>query len=70
MAEYQRVEYTIDKNGNIVERVLNATGSSCVDLTAELEEALGVVESKKLLPEYYAQHQEEEITGQQTNWAG
>ena len=30
MAEYQKVEYRIGKDGKIVERVLNVTGSSCV----------------------------------------
>ncbi|WP_247218229.1 DUF2997 domain-containing protein [Synechococcus sp. C9] len=53
MAEYQQVEYTIDKDGNITEKVLNATGASCLDLTAEVEAALGVVEQRELLPSYY-----------------
>ncbi|MFN6324815.1 MAG: DUF2997 domain-containing protein, partial [Aphanizomenon sp.] len=53
MAEYQKVEYRIGKDGKIVERVLNVTGSSCVETTKSLEKSLGEIESQELLPEYY-----------------
>ncbi len=53
MAEYQKIEYRIGKDGKIVERVLNATGSSCVETTKGLEKSLGEIESQELLPEYY-----------------
>jgi hypothetical protein len=36
-----------------VERVLNVTGSSCVETTKGLEKSLGEIESQELLPEYY-----------------
>jgi hypothetical protein len=53
MAEYQKIEYRIGKDGKITEKVLNATGSSCTNTTAGLEQALGEVESTEFLPEYY-----------------
>jgi hypothetical protein len=53
MAEYQKIEYRIGKDGKIVERVLTATGSSCVETTKSLEQSLGQIESQELLPEYY-----------------
>ncbi|QOV22112.1 DUF2997 domain-containing protein [Anabaenopsis elenkinii] len=53
MAEYQKIEYRIGKDGKIVEKVLNVTGSSCVETTKSLEQSLGEIESQKLLPEYY-----------------
>ncbi|MGM3305706.1 DUF2997 domain-containing protein [Anabaena sp. WFMT] len=53
MAEYQKVEYRIGKDGKIVEKVLNATGSSCVETTKAVEKSLGEIESQELLPEYY-----------------
>jgi hypothetical protein len=53
MAEYQKIEYRIGKDGKIVERVLNVTGSSCVETTKGLEKSLGDIESQELLPEYY-----------------
>jgi len=52
MAEYQQVEYIIDKDGNVVERVLNVKGKGCLDLTEEIEKALGTVQKRELLPEY------------------
>ncbi|TVP59751.1 MAG: DUF2997 domain-containing protein [Nodularia sp. (in: Bacteria)] len=53
MAEYQKIEYRIGKDGKIVEKVLNVTGSSCVSTTKGIENSLGEIESQELLPEYY-----------------
>jgi hypothetical protein len=53
MAEYQQVEYRIGKDGKVTERVINATGDSCTLTTAGVEEALGTIEGRELLPEYY-----------------
>lgn len=52
MAEYQQVEYIIDKDGNVIERVLNVKGKGCLELTEEIERALGTVQKRELLPEY------------------
>jgi hypothetical protein len=52
MAEYQKIEYHIDKTGQVTERVLNGQGESCTIATEELERSLGKVESRQLLPEY------------------
>ena len=60
MAEYQKIEYRIGKDGKIQEKVLNASGSSCTSTTAGLEQVLGEVESQEFLPEYY--EGEENIT--------
>ncbi|MEN9202891.1 MAG: DUF2997 domain-containing protein [Thermostichus sp. DG_1_6_bins_120] len=53
MSEYVKVEYQIDKNGQITETVLNGSGSNCTLATAELESALGSVQKRELLPEYH-----------------
>ena len=53
MAEYQKIEYRIAKDGKIVEKVLNANGSICVETTKGVEQSLGEIESQELLPEYY-----------------
>ena len=60
MAEYQKIEDRIGKDGKIQEQVLNASGSSCTSTTVGLEQALGEVESQEFLPEYY--EGEENIT--------
>jgi len=54
MARYQRIEYTIGKDGKVTERVLDGSGTECVASTESLEAALGTVERRELLPEYYA----------------
>ena len=53
MAEYQKIEYRIGKDGKITEAVINAAGPSCTTTTSQVEKALGEVESQELLPEYY-----------------
>ncbi|WP_103670185.1 DUF2997 domain-containing protein [Pseudanabaena sp. BC1403] len=53
MSQYQRIEYLIGKDGKIVERAIDISGSECVALTAEIESNLGKVETRQLLPNYY-----------------
>ncbi|HEY9622578.1 MAG TPA: DUF2997 domain-containing protein [Crinalium sp.] len=53
MAEYQKIEYRIGKDGKVTETVLNASGDRCTLTTEGIENALGQVESRELLPEYY-----------------
>ncbi|MBE9128972.1 MULTISPECIES: DUF2997 domain-containing protein [unclassified Coleofasciculus] len=64
MAEYQKIEYRIGKDGKITETVIGATGSSCTETTKGLEKALGEVDDRELLPDYY--EGEETITSSQT----
>ena len=63
MAEYQKIEYRIGKDGKIVETVLNASGTSCTNTTKGIEQALGEVSSQELLPQYY--EGEENLTTQE-----
>ena len=64
MAEYQKIEYRIDKDGKISEKVIDGSGSSCVDATKDVEAALGKVDERELLPEYY--QGEEYLTATET----
>jgi len=63
MAEYQKIEYRIGKDGKIIETVINASGESCTNTTKGIEQALGVVSSQEFLPEYY--EREENISIQE-----
>lgn len=63
MAEYQKIEYRIGKDGKIIETVLNASGSSCTSTTQGIEQALGEVTAQELLPDYY--EREENLTTQE-----
>ncbi len=53
MAEYQKIEYKIGKDGKITETVINGSGTGCTETTSGIESALGKVEDQELLPEYY-----------------
>jgi Protein of unknown function (DUF2997) len=63
MAEYQKIEYRIGKDGKIIETVINASGTSCTEATSGIEQALGEVSSQELLPEYY--ESDENLTTQE-----
>ena len=53
MSQYQRIEYLIGKDGKIVERAIDISGSECIAMTAPIESDLGKVETRELLPSYY-----------------
>ncbi len=61
MADYQKIEYRIGKDGKIIETVLNVSGERCTSATAGLEQALGKVESQEFLPKYYETEESETI---------
>ncbi|MBK4731210.1 DUF2997 domain-containing protein [Oxynema sp. CENA135] len=71
MAEYQKIEYRIGKDGKTIETAIEGSGTSCTEITAGLEAALGQVKSRELLPEYYDDRQDayenyENLTGDRT----
>ncbi|WP_242055175.1 MULTISPECIES: DUF2997 domain-containing protein [Nostocales] len=66
MAEYQKIEYRIGKDGKITETVINASGSSCTSTTSGIEKALGEVENQELLPEYYEGGESETVAQNQS----
>lgn len=53
MSAYQRIEYHIGKDGKITEKVIDGQGETCTQTTETLETALGSIEKRELLPEYY-----------------
>jgi Protein of unknown function (DUF2997) len=65
--QYYQVEFTINPDGTITEKVLNGSGSNCTELTKDLD--LGTIKSQELLPEY---HQEinYQINQEDTLWQG
>ncbi len=59
MAKKQEMEITIERDGKVQIHVQGVDGTSCLELTKELEEALGVVTAQEKTGEYY-----KEETGQ------
>ena len=70
MTEYQRIEYRIGKDGKITETVLDGSGPSCTSTTETLEAALGDIEQRELLPEYYEEGEALAIATLQTKQQG
>jgi Protein of unknown function (DUF2997) len=66
MAEYQKIEYRIGKDGKIVETVINGSGTNCMNATSDIEQALGEIESRELLPQYYQGDEDGTIDASQT----
>ncbi|HZW04364.1 MAG TPA: DUF2997 domain-containing protein [Anaerolineaceae bacterium] len=56
--ELQEVEITIDKNGQVEVQVRGVKGAQCLDLTKDLEEALGgEIVLREMTPEALEQGQ-------------
>ena len=58
MADKDELEITIDAEGNVTIKVIGGDGSTCVELTKELEEALGLVDKRTLTENYYQETQD------------
>jgi hypothetical protein len=58
--ELQEIEVVVDENGAVKIEVHGVKGMKCLDLTADLEEALGgEIDSREMKPDAYATVQEE-----------
>ncbi len=53
MAKKEEMEITINKNGEVEIHVQGVDGTSCLKLTKELEEALGIVTGREKTSEFY-----------------
>ena len=53
MAQKHEIEINIDDNGNVSFQVKGLKGKKCLEVTKELEEALGIVKSREKTAEFY-----------------
>jgi hypothetical protein len=67
MAKKQELEITVDDDGNVSIKVIGCTGPECVELTKEIEAALGIVTDKKKLGDFYVEpaKQADQVEGKQ-----
>ena len=49
----QTIKFTIKQDGTVTEEVIGAVGNECENLTRNIEEKLGVVQTVEHKPEYY-----------------
>lgn len=53
MAQRREIQFTIDADGNVSLQVLGVKGADCEKLTREIEEALGLVQSRERTSEFW-----------------
>ena len=53
--DMKELDITIDREGKVRIAVRGGHGEDCIGLTRKIEEVVGVVEERELLPEYYEQ---------------
>ncbi len=58
MADKLEIDFTIDDDGNVSFEVKGVKGKKCLEITKEIEEALGVVVNREHTGEYYQQEVE------------
>lgn len=55
MAKRREIQFQIDDEGNVSIQVKGASGGECERITREIEEALGIVQSRERTSEFYIQ---------------
>ena len=50
----QTLKFTIHQDGNITEEATGFTSHECVELTRQIEEKLGTLETRQFKPEFYS----------------
>ena len=49
----ERIIFRINQDGNVSEEVQGVTDGTCIGITKDIEETLGIVNTRELKPEYY-----------------
>ena len=61
MAKKQELDIHIAHDGTVTLNVLSEKGKTCLDLTQDLEESLGVVLARETKPAFYEQEERESV---------
>jgi hypothetical protein len=61
MPKKQELDIQIARDGTVTVNVLDGKGKSCLDLTKDLEESLGVVLDREVKPSFYEQEEPETV---------
>ena len=57
MSKKEELEISISNTGEVTINVIGAKGKSCIDMTKDLEESLGIIKKKKKKSEFYQQEE-------------
>ena len=71
MTSKQTLKFTIRQDGQVTEEATGFTSHQCVELTKQIEEKLGTLETRQFKPEFYSnnvalQHDQNENQTQTT----
>jgi hypothetical protein len=69
MPEQQKLKFSIRQDGTVTEEVIGTVRSECITLTEQIEENLGVLQTRQFKPEFYSnnvalQHNQNKIEEQ------
>ncbi len=69
MPEQQKLRFSIRQDGTVTEEVIGTVRSECISLTEQIEEKLGVLQTRQFKPEFYSnnvalQHNQNKIEEQ------
>ena len=69
MPEQQKLKFSIRQDGTVTEDVIGTVRSECISLTEQIEEKLGVLQTRQFKPEFYSnnvalQHNQNKIEEQ------
>ena len=54
MPQQQTLKFTIRQDGRVTEEVMGATSNECVELTRQIDNKLGELETRQFKPEFYS----------------
>ena len=54
MPEQQKLRFSIRQDGTVTEEVIGTIRSECISLTEQIEEKLGVLQTRQFKPEFYS----------------
>ena len=54
MSEQQKLKFTIRQDGHVTEETTGFISSECIELTKQIEEKLGTLETRQFKPEFYS----------------
>ena len=74
MSEQQKLKFTIRQDGHVTEEATGFTSHQCVELTKEIDNKLGDLETRQFKPEFYSNNvslqRNQDQTQEQTTTTG
>ena len=53
MPKQQTLKFTIRQDGHVTEEVIGSASAECLELTEQIDNKLGVLETRQFKPEFY-----------------